>query len=238
MWGLGVFVGFLLVRWFFKKEGKPVDKAYTLTQYIFFWSLIGARLGMLFYEPEYFFRNPMSIFHIWDGGLASHGCILGTLAALWLFQYNNKEFSFWWLLDRSSIIVLPLAGLVRIGNLFNHEIIGKATEQAWGFIFTRSSSFITNPEMARHPSQLYDAILVFLLFGIFMLLYHSKMRKPDGFFFSLYFIFAFGFRALLEFWKYDSYTTQLLSLPVIFIGFVVLIFKVLPAYRQSNQTIR
>jgi len=232
MWGLSVILGYLLLRWFFRQENKDISKADDLTQYIFFSGLIGARLGMLFYEPNYFFNNPTAIFRIWDGGLASHGCIVGTFAGLLLFHLRNKEFSLWWLLDKASITVLPLAGLVRIGNLFNHEIIGKATTQPWGFVFTRSSSFIADQgAVARHPSQIYDTILVFGLFFALMLLYKSKIKKPEGLFLALYFIIAFSIRALLEFWKYDSHTTQLLSLPIILIGIFTLIFKVLPEYR-------
>ena len=234
MWGLSVLLGYVMVRWFFLREGKPIGKAGTLTQYIFFGGLIGARLGMLFYEPEYFLRNPAQILQIWDGGLASHGCIFGTLTALFLFARNHSEFSFWWLLDRASIMVLPLAGLVRLGNLFNHEIIGKPTDLPWGFQFTRSSVASTTELIPRHPSQLYDMLLVFGLFAFFIYVYKRWQNFPDGLFFGLYFTLAFGGRAVLEFWKSDALHTQLLSVPIILLGLAVLLIKTYPIHRKKR----
>ena len=90
-------------------------------------TIIGARLGhVLFYDPGYYFSNPLKILAIWEGGLASHGAAIGILTALYLFIRKNK-LSYLWLLDRIAIVIALSGVCIRLGNLMNSEIYGIPT---------------------------------------------------------------------------------------------------------------
>ncbi|MDA7501901.1 prolipoprotein diacylglyceryl transferase [Chitinophagales bacterium] len=220
--GLSVLLGWQMLLYFLRREGMNTNHADRIAQYVFFGGFIGARLGMvLFYEPGYYFANPMEILKVWKGGLASHGGAIGIMLALWLYSKRYTDINLWWLLDRGAIAALPIAGLIRLGNLFNSEIYGKVTDVPWAFIFPLSDPSL----QARHPSQLYDVILVFGMFVLLFLIYRKKESYPDGYFVGLFFTFCFGIRALLEFFKEDAVTTQLLSLPLVAIG-LFLLFRI------------
>lgn len=104
--------------------------------------VVGARLGhCLFYEPEYYLSHPFEILKIWKGGLASHGATLGILITIFVFSRKYKDHPFLYVLDRMAIVVALGGFFIRAGNLMNSEIIGKPTNQPWGFVF------------AHHPVQ-------------------------------------------------------------------------------------
>ena len=123
---------------------------------LMFYSLLGAILGgragyIFFYSIEQFLSNPLSIFFIWEGGLSFHGGLLGVLVACyWLSK--RWDMRFFLLMDRVAPYVPPGLGFVRLGNFMNSELLGRPTDQSWGFIFPSDPLGIM-----RHPSQLYQA---------------------------------------------------------------------------------
>jgi len=133
----------------------------------------------------------------------------------------------WFILDQVAIVV-PLAGFfIRLGNLMNSEIIGRATDLPWAFIFTKEDL------VPRHPAQLYEAILYLLLFA---LIYWQAKRHPkkEGYYFGLVLVLLFSCRILIEFLKEDQVAFeanmllnmgQLLSIPLILIGFIITYLK-------------
>lgn len=135
----GFFFGYFIMLKFFKKEGIEVEKLDTLTTYMVFGTVLGARLGhCLFYEPAWYLSHPIKIFEVWEGGLASHGAALGIMLAIWIFGVRNK-LTFLWTIDR-VVIVVALAGMfIRMGNLMNSEIFGHITTLPWGFLFPEGS---------------------------------------------------------------------------------------------------
>lgn len=83
---LAFIIGQQIMYFIYKKEGRPVTEIDTLTVYLLVATIVGARLGhVLFYDPVYYFHNPHKIFMTWEGGLASHGGVIGTLIAMYLF---------------------------------------------------------------------------------------------------------------------------------------------------------
>ena len=145
-YGLLFALGFLLSQqilyYIYKQEGKPEKDVDTLTIYMVIATIIGARLGhVLFYEPERYLSNPIDILKIWEGGLASHGAAFGILFALWLYARKKKPGqSYLQVLDRIVILVALTGALIRFGNFFNSEIIGKPTESSSGVVFARNVS--------------------------------------------------------------------------------------------------
>lgn len=219
-----------IMYFIYKEEGRPVKEVDTLTIYMVVATIIGARLGhVLFYDPIHYFQNPHKIFMVWEGGLASHGGVIGVLIALFLFA-RKVNVSYLWALDKISIVAALIFCMIRLGNLMNSEMIGTPTNLPWGFIFTSKDN------MPRHPAQLYEAIHYLISFVfLFWIWFRHKDRMKNGFLFSLALIIMFSFRFIDEFFKIDQVEFengmilnmgQILSLPFILTGIVILILTV------------
>ncbi len=223
---------YLLMSWIYKREGKNNEDIDDLLTYAAVGTVVGARLGhCLFYSPEYYFSHPLKILAIWEGGLASHGAILGILIALYFFQRRAKE-SYVWFIDRVSIVSALGACLIRIGNFFNSEIVGVPTTVPWAVIFKRIDI------LPRHPVQLYEAISYVIIFLLLLKIYKSidTVKKP-GIIFSTFLVSVFTARFFIEFVKtkqasYDTgfwmTTGQMLSVPFVLAGILYIglsIFK-------------
>lgn len=217
-------VGWFIVQYFFKTENIPIKELDSLSLHMVLGTIIGARMGhVLFYEPEFFLHNPLEIFMVWHGGLASHGASIGLLVALYLFSRKSTKKSYIWILDRAVIPIALAAVMIRLGNLMNSEIYGIKTTMPWGFIFVHAGE--VEP---RHPTQIYEAICYGLLFIYLIRLYvKSKGNFPKGKVFGAFLIGTFATRFCLEFLKKNQSgfennmllnMGQLLSIPFIIVG--------------------
>jgi prolipoprotein diacylglyceryl transferase len=211
----------------YKKEGRPIKEVDTLTIYLVAATIVGARLGhVLFYDPVYYFQNPEKIIMTWEGGLASHGGVIGILIAIYLFARKTK-LNYLWLLDRISIVAALTFCMIRLGNLMNSEMIGTPTNLPWGFIFTSVDN------IPRHPAQLYEAIHYFMSFiALFCVWFRQREKMRNGFLFSWSLIILFSLRFIDEFFKLNQAQFedgmilnmgQILSIPFILTGIVMLI---------------
>ncbi|MCB0392483.1 MAG: prolipoprotein diacylglyceryl transferase [Bdellovibrionales bacterium] len=211
----------------FKKEGRTnyEDLTSSLFTHIILATIIGSRLGhILFYEPSILWTDPIEVFQVWKGGLASHGGYLAVIISSYLFLKKAPGFSYMWLMDRVAPCSVFTGGLIRIGNLMNSEIVGKPTDGTWGFIFTR-----LNDNIPRHPTQIYEAIGYFTIsITAFLLIKKFYKKWVDGRVFGFMLVFAFSFRLFVEFFKENQVSFeqsmtlnmgQLLSVPFILIGF-------------------
>lgn len=225
-----------IMYFIYKKEGRPVAEVDTLTMYAVVGTIAGARLGhVLFYDPLYYFQNPLKIFMIWEGGLASHGGVIGVLVAVYLFSRKTKV-SYLWLLDRISIVAALAFSMIRLGNLMNSEMIGVPTDVPWAFTFT------SHDNVPRHPAQLYEAIHYFFSFVVlFWVWFRQRDKMKDGFLFGWSLIILFSLRFVDEFFKINQEQFedgmilnmgQLLSIPFILTGIVIVIIK-----RNKQETI-
>lgn len=219
-----------IMYFIYKKEGRPVSEIDTLTIYMVVATVIGARLGhVLFYDPIHYFQNPHKIIMVWEGGLASHGGVIGILIAIYLFSRKTRV-SYLWALDRISIVASLTFCMIRLGNLMNSEMIGVPTNLPWGFIFTSTDA------IPRHPSQLYEAIHYFIWFVILFFAWNNQRNKmKNGFLFSWSLIVLFSLRFIDEFFKINQEPFeagmilnmgQLLSIPFLLTGIVILISTV------------
>jgi len=229
------FFGYLIMQKFFKKEGVPIRLLDELTTYMIIGTIVGARLGhVFFYEPDWYLAHPMKILAVWEGGLASHGAGVGIVLALLVFSYVRKK-PFLWVIDRIVIVVALSGFFIRMGNLMNSEIYGLPTHLPWGFLFINS----TPPEeglVARHPTQIYEGVSYLLIFFFLLWYYYKKEGKPaPGFLFGTFLILVFGIRFLIEFIKepqvgFERNLTlnmgQLLSIPFVLAG-IVLVYRAL-----------
>ncbi|MBM1633731.1 prolipoprotein diacylglyceryl transferase [Sulfitobacter mediterraneus] len=137
-----------------------------------FWVILGVILGgrlgyVLFYQPAHYLANPGQILQVWQGGMSFHGGALGVIIAAFAYTQRHAIPK----LPTADMICLGLApGLLlgRIANFINAELWGRPTDLPWGVAFpTEAAQFC--PEVAgicaRHPSQLYEALLEGLILG-------------------------------------------------------------------------
>lgn len=231
----GLILGYLVMKRIFKRESIPEDQLDKLLIYVVFATIIGARLGhVFFYDWPSYRQNPIDILKVWEGGLASHGAAIAIIAALYIFSKKVSKQSFMWLLDRVVISVTIGACFIRLGNLVNHEIIGVPSDLPWAFIFHHSGMEheINGVQVPRHPAQLYEAIYYLFTFFLLMYLYwKTNARLRQGILFGTFMIVLWFGRFMIEFVKEgqterDHFgalnTGQLLSIPLIIVGIVFL----------------
>ena len=209
----------------------------TMSLWLPVFMIVGAHLvHMVFYDTHVFralANDPFS----WDSwkpivdlrsGLASHGGGLGCILAVLLYA-RRRGHNVFELLDATMVGAVWVFPWVRIGNFMNSEIFGRPTDVPWAVVFSRVSS------EPRHPTQLYEAALGFLLIGVAVVIdrrYARRLRPGATFFLllGLYFLWRF----LVEYFK--AYQTlaqdasaltmgQWLSLPIFTVCFSVLLFS-------------
>ena len=194
---------------------------------LIFGAMAGGRIGyMVFYGTDQLINNPLSMFFIWEGGLSFHGGLAGVFFSSMLFAKKFK-IDFFRLTDAIALAMPIGLGLVRVGNFLNGELYGRATSGNWGFIFP------TDPlGLPRHPSQLYESFMEGIILFLILLLI-SKKTKRTGIISASFLIFYGLIRFFIEFFRQpDAHLGfvalewlsmgQLLCLPMIFAGFLLL----------------
>lgn len=148
LFALGFVVSTPVFQHIFRREKVAPRWVDVLTMYMVVGTVVGARLGhIFFYEPDILLKDPLEVFKIWHGGLASHGATLCVPLACWLFARQNK-FDTLWVLDRMVIAVGIGGACIRLGNFMNSEIGGYPTTVPWAVVFPRDTEHLlpaTNP---------------------------------------------------------------------------------------------
>ena len=225
LFALSFIVSYRIMKVMFTDAGKPQKDLDSLTITMIVATIVGARLGhVLFYEPSIFLNNPLETFAVWHGGLASHGGAIGIITGLWLFNRKRKGYGMMWLLDRLAIVAAVSGMLIRIGNFFNSEILGRASDVPWAIWFSR----VDPTPLARHPAQLYEALLCLVIFAILWWRYkQGDATNAPGRLIGLFMILLFIGRFVIEFWKEVQVDFevglpldmgQILSIPFILVG--------------------
>lgn len=121
----GFVMGYFIMKRIFLKEGVGQEKLDSLLTYVVVATIIGARLGhVFFYQWDYYRQHPVEIFKVWEGGLASHGAAIAIVLAIYWYSRKVLKKPMLWMLDR-LVITVALAGcMIRLGNFANSEIYG------------------------------------------------------------------------------------------------------------------
>lgn len=166
-YGLAYVLGFVGAAWLMQRAAQAGRSRFggpditDLMTYLVIGVLVGGRLGyFVLYHGDWLTRDPLAFFRVWEGGMASHGGFLGTLAAM-----------MWWA-RRKGLPTLHLTDVVastaplglmlgRIANFINGELWGKVSYFKYAVIFPQSAAPGTPPILIepRHASQLYQAAL-------------------------------------------------------------------------------
>ena len=167
--------------------------------------IVGGRLGfVLFYQPAYYFANPAQIPAIWQGGMSFHGGLIGVIVAALVFCLRAGV-PLRPAADMMAMATPPGLFLGRLSNFINAELWGRPTDLPWAVIFPGQAAQDCGQAIgelcARHPSQLYEAVLEGLLLGavLLWLAFRSEALKRPGLIVGL-FIAGYGAaRFLVEF---------------------------------------
>ncbi|MEM6618578.1 MAG: prolipoprotein diacylglyceryl transferase [Pseudomonadota bacterium] len=221
-------------------EPKAVEDLLT---YTILGTIIGGRLGyVLFYAWPQTIADPAFALRIWDGGMSFHGGFLGVIAAGALFAWRHG-------VSPGSVgdcFALGIGfGLFfgRVANFVNGELWGRPTDVAWGVVFP--NAFCPTGPCARHPSQLYEAVLeglLFLLIAWWLAYGRGVLRRP-GLLTAIFFVWYGACRTFVEAFRQadDQFITlenplghvlrfgdmgltmgQVLSLPMVLVGALLL----------------
>jgi len=171
LFALGFLLSQQILYYMHRKEGKPEGDVETLTIYMIVATILGARLGhVIFYQPEIIWEDPLGILLPFEftpefrftglQGLASHGAAIGILFALWLYSRKKKPGqNYLQVLDRIVILVALTGCLIRFGNFFNSEILGKPTSFPTGMVFSAQAESLLVGDKAR-PSNPVQAVSI------------------------------------------------------------------------------
>jgi len=248
-YGLMYLAGFLSAWWLGRQRiragrlpGVDMNGFSDLLFYAMLGVVVGGRVGyMLFYAFDVFLANPLSLFKVWEGGMSFHGGLLGVLAGC-LWWVRRHRLHFFDVMDFVAPLVPLGLGFGRLGNYVGGELWGKYTNAGWGVIFPRAEEGLQNlpweqiqaqyasgalDRLARHPSQLYEALLEGLVMFAVLWFYSARPRARyavSGLFALLYGVFRF----LIEFVRMPDNSVyvafgwltrgQILSLPLIALG--------------------
>lgn len=203
--------------------------------------ILGGRLGyILFYNLPVYAEHPLDALKIWQGGMSWHGALIGVITSIIAYS-RIKKVELFRLSDLFSVGATIGFFFGRITNFINGELFGRVTDMPWAVVFPRGG------EEPRHPSQLYEATLEGLvLFIILVTMAHiSKIRNTPGLI-SAMFLVGYGVsRFIIEFFREPDVQLgfvvgqlsmgQILCLPVIAGGFIVLGFALKCKKRHAEQ---
>ena len=199
----GIFIGYWYLLKLIKQPGAPMARRHAddMVFYAALGIILGGRLGyVLFYNPGYYFENPLDILKLWDGGMSFHGGVLGTtLGILYLARKEGLP----WLRIHDYVACCVPFGLFfgRLANFVNHELWGAPTNVPWAIRFPEVVAGLTALGPPRHPSQLYEAALegIVLFLILWWMFWRTEARYQPGKLVGA-FIFFYGlFRFAVEF---------------------------------------
>lgn len=177
-YGLVIAIGLILAvcyackrsKQFGVKEDDILDGVLWVTPF----AILCARAYYCIFSWEEYAGNPISVFYIWNGGLAIYGGVLGAVVGVFVFC-RIKKIKLGTVLDLVALGFLIGQSMGRWGNFFNREAFGAATDS-----FLRMGLFNTVTESWEyyHPTFLYES--VWNLTGFVLLHFLSKKRQYDG----------------------------------------------------------
>lgn len=225
-------LGWFIMKKIFEHENETIEKLDSLFIWTVLATLIGARLGhVFFYDWEYFRNHLLEIFLPFKfspfqftgfQGLASHGAAIAIIIAMYYYSKKILKRPILWILDRVVIPVASGAIFVRLGNFFNSEIIGHKTTSSFGIRFLHdqfSKGEAVNATQITNPKEAYTAIATDPKFA--NLLAQVPAKHPTQLYEAFCYIFVFAILFFL-YWK----TNARLKSGYLFGLFLVLLFLV------------
>ena len=189
----GILIGWLYGKKILTKQVSQnhskiyLSKYDDLITYIIIGIIVGGRLGyVLFYNLNFYLDNIFEIFKVWKGGMSFHGGLIGVVISILIFsKKNNLDYMIYF--DTVSTVAPIGLFFGRISNFINGELYGIPTQKPWGVVFPKIDS------IARHPSQIYEALLegvvLFIILNLLIFLWRSSVGFISCIFLILYGLF-------------------------------------------------
>jgi len=197
--------------------------------------LVGGRIfDILVYEADWYRAHPLAAFDWWQGGMASHGVLLGSLVAMAAFAYGRGR-PVLVLLDEAVVPAAFLLAVGRVGNFIEGGVIGSLSDLPWAVV-------MPGVEGARHPVALYDGLKNLALVPVLWLALH-RWPAGRGVSLGLFMMLYAGLRTLVDFFRdYESTMWglppgQVFNLAMAGAGLAVLVWvrlRPLPAWRPDR----
>ncbi|MGB3556614.1 MAG: prolipoprotein diacylglyceryl transferase [Jannaschia sp.] len=264
---VGIVGGWLMSRWLVGQPALWRNRIPPMTRpqvedvmtWITLGIVLGGRLGyVLFYQPGYYLRNPVEILAVWQGGMSFHGGMIGTGLAVIVFAIRNA-IPIRSILDLAALSTPLGLGLGRVANFINAELWGRPSDAPWAVIFPGQAAQAcanVGDLCARHPSQLYEAILegLVLLIVLWVVAFRGGLKVP-GFICGLFLAGYGAARTFVEYFRQADaqYITvdnayghvigwgdwgltmgQVLSLPMVFVGLAAMALARWQAQRPAR----
>ncbi|QDC10876.1 prolipoprotein diacylglyceryl transferase [Oceanicola sp. D3] len=267
-WRMGIALGTRATLWPGNTAPLSRDKGDDMVTWIVLGIILGGRMGyVLFYKPMFYWENPDQIIRLWDGGMAFHGGLLGVVIGVWIFcaRHAIPKMN---IADLLAVCVPPGLFFGRVANFINAELYGRPTDVAWGVKFpsmchdpirqgceVAGEWFYYGTEVARHPSQLYEAGLEGLLLGLILLIMALRGSfKIPGLTVGVFFLGYGVSRFIVEFYRLadEQFMTpdnpagyvmrlgewgitkgQQLSLPMVALGLGLILYALLRQRRTA-----
>lgn len=224
--GVSISIGALTAIWLADREAKRVkmdaEQVTTLSMIILLAGILGARIFfVLFYEPIYYWHNPLDVFKIYEGGLSIHGGILGAiLVGLWYTKRTSLPF--WKVADILAPAAVLAQGIARVGC----DVYGKVMTVLWPW----GVYFQGQPV---HPVQIYETLLDLALF---LFLWGKRERQKYQGQIFIYYLGGYALiRLVLEFFRTNPVLIGILT-PAHFTSIVfITIALVLDRWRSKSD---
>ena len=237
-YGLAYMLGFLAGWWILKimderwDLGLGADGRAAAVLAAVIGVVVGGRLGYVaFYGAGLYWREPIRILQVWDGGMSFHGGLIGIiLAGVWVSRRYGV--SFLRLCDAGAVAAPIGLFLGRLANFVNQELWGRVTTVPWGVIFPKAP-LVNGQSLPRHPSQLYEAGLEGIVLFVVMLILARRDRPAGvmtGWMLTLYGIFRIGVEFFREpdiqigFLPGGITMGQVLTVPVLLAGIWLIVW--------------
>jgi phosphatidylglycerol---prolipoprotein diacylglyceryl transferase len=186
-YGLGYVLGIAVATWvtlpYARRRGLTEDQIWSTLTWAIVAGLIGGRLYFVVQNGfGSFLRDPISIFAIWQGGMAFYGAIFAVVAVIF-YLHRRRGYPLWVLLDAGSLFAVLGQAFGRLGNIVNGDIVGYQTRLPWGTVYTNPDSLAPQLGVAYQPAAAYELIFNLLFFA---LLYRLRYAWRPGWLFVVY----------------------------------------------------
>ncbi len=229
----GILFAWIYCRKFLIKDEKTLNLFDDLLSYLIIGIILGGRIGyVLFYNLNYYSKNLLEVFMIWEGGMSFHGGLLGVIAATYIFskKKNIKTFVFLDLISMSAPIGIFMG---RIANFINSELYGRETNLFWSVKFKKID------DTFRHPSQIYEAIFEgVILFILLNFIFRKQFYRSPGLISALFLIFYSLFRFFIEFTREPDFQIGYILFNLTlgqFLSFLFFMFGLFLFYKKNES---
>ncbi|MBM7580087.1 phosphatidylglycerol:prolipoprotein diacylglycerol transferase [Jeotgalibacillus terrae] len=206
--GTGIVLGYLLANREADRLGMPKDMFADLLIWAVPIAIISARIYYVIFQWDYYSQNPGEIVAIWNGGIAIHGALIGSVATGVVFA-KIKNLSFWKIVDIAAPSIILGQMLGRWGNFINQEAHGGEVSRSFleglfipDWIINQMYIEVNGSFAYYHPTFLYESVWNFA--GLILLLLLRKVNPIRGEIFLSYVIWYSVGRAFVEGLRTDS----------------------------------